>query len=176
MATIVEFEGKTPQIHDSVFVASTAVIIGDVLVKEGASVWYGAVLRGDSGIIRIGKETNVQDNVVIHADTEHGTIIGDRVTLGHGCILHDTNIGDGCVIGMLATLLHHSVVGERCMIGAGAVVREGFVIPSNSVAAGVPAKVMKELDGSAKGWLDMAYEEYTELSKRYKKGARVVSQ
>ena len=82
MATIVEFEGKTPQIHESVFVASTAVIIGDVVLEEGVSVWYGAVLRGDSGIIRIGKETNVQDNVVIHADTEHGTIIGDRVTLG----------------------------------------------------------------------------------------------
>ena len=174
MATIVEFEGKTPQIHTSVFVASTAVIIGDVVLEEGASVWYGAVLRGDSSIIRIGKETNVQDNVVIHADTEHGTIIGDRVTLGHGCILHDTNIGDGCVVGMLATLLHHSVVGERCMIGAGAVVREGFDIPPYSVAAGVPAKVMKKLDGSAKEWLDMAYEEYTKLSERYKKGARII--
>ncbi|MEE2688199.1 MAG: gamma carbonic anhydrase family protein [Pseudomonadota bacterium] len=174
MATIVEFEGKTPQIHASVFVASTAVIIGDVVLKEGASVWYGAVLRGDSSIIRIGKETNVQDNVVIHADTEQGTIIGDRVTLGHGCILHDTNIGDGCVVGMLATLLHHSVVGERCMIGAGAVVREGFDIPPYSVAAGVPAKVMKKLDGSAKEWLDMAYEEYTKLSERYKKGARII--
>ena len=175
MANIVEFEGRTPQIHDSVFVASTAMIIGDVVLEEGASVWYGAVLRGDSGIIRIGKETNVQDNVVIHADTEHGTIIGDRVTLGHGCILHDTNIGDGCVIGMLATLLHHSVVGERCMIGAGAVVREGFEISPNSVAAGVPAKVMKVLDGSAKEWLDMAYEEYIKLSERYKKGVRVVN-
>ena len=86
MATIVEFEGKRPQIHESVFVASTAVLIGDVVLDKGASVWYGAVLRGDSGIIRIGKESNVQDNVVIHADTEHGTIIGDRVTLGHGCI------------------------------------------------------------------------------------------
>lgn len=171
MANIVEFEGRTPQIHDSVFVASTAMIIGDVVLEEGASVWYGAVLRGDSGIIRIGKETNVQDNVVIHADTEHGTIIGDRVTLGHGCILHDTNIGDG----WLATLPHHSVVGERCMIGAGAVVREGFEIPPNSVAAGVPAKVMKELDGSAKEWLDTAHEEYIELSERYKKGARVVN-
>ena len=176
MMSIGEFEGKTPQIHDSVFVAPTAVIIGDVVLEEGASVWYGAVLRGDSGIIRIGKETNVQDNVVFHADTEHGTIIGDRVTLGHGCILHDTYIGDGCVIGMLATLLHHSVVGKRCMIGAGAVVREGFEIPAISVAAGVPAKVMKGLDGSAKEWLDIAYEEYTELSKRYKKGARVVSE
>ena len=86
MATIVEFEGKRPKIHSSVFVASTAVLIGDVVLDEGASVWYGAVLRGDSGMIRVGKESNVQDNVVIHADTEHGTIIGDRVTLGHGCI------------------------------------------------------------------------------------------
>ncbi|PPR60761.1 MAG: Carnitine operon protein CaiE [Alphaproteobacteria bacterium MarineAlpha4_Bin2] len=175
MATIVEFEGKTPQIHSSVFVASTAVIIGDVVLEEGASVWYGAVLRGDSGIIRVGKESNVQDNVVIHADTEHGTIIRERVTLGHGCILHDTHIGDGCVVGMLATLLHRSVVGKRSMIGAGAVVREGFEVPSYSVAAGVPAKVMKALDGSAKEWLDIAYEEYTDLSERYKKGARIIS-
>ena len=174
MATIVEFEGKRPKIHTSVFVASTAVLIGDVVLDEGASVWYGAVLRGDSGMIRVGKESNVQDNVVIHADTEHGTIIGDRVTLGHGCILHDTKIGDGCVIGMLATLLHHSVVEEKCMIGAGAVVREGFRVPPRSVAAGVPAKVMKELNGSAEEWLNMAYEEYNELSERYKKSARVI--
>ena len=174
MATIVEFEGKRPKIHTSVFVASTAVLIGDVVLDEGASVWYGAVLRGDSGMIRVGKESNVQDNVVIHADTENGTIIGERVTLGHGCILHDTKIGDGCVIGMLATLLHHSVVGEKCMIGAGAVVREGFRIPPRSVAAGVPAKVMKELNGSAEEWFNMAHEEYTELSERYKKSARVI--
>ena len=176
MATIIEFEGKTPQIHESVFVASTAVLIGDVIIGEHSSVWYGAVLRGDTGTIRIGNESNVQDNVVIHADTEHGTVIGDRVTLGHGCILHDTNVGDGCVIGMLATLLHHSVIGERCMIGAGAVVRESFEVPPRSVAAGVPAKVMKELNGSSAEWLDMAYEEYTELLERYKKGARIISE
>ncbi|MEL0113251.1 MAG: gamma carbonic anhydrase family protein [Rickettsiales bacterium] len=176
MATIIEFEGKSPKIHESAFVASTAVLIGDVVLDEHASVWYGAVLRGDSGKIRIGKESNVQDNVVIHADTEHGTIVGDRVTLGHGCILHDTNVGDGCVIGMLATLLHRSVIGERCMIGAGAVVREGFEVPPGMVAAGVPAKVMKELDGSAAEWLDMAYEEYTELAERYRTGARVISE
>ena len=176
MATIIEFEGKSPKIHESAFVASTAVLIGDVVLDEHASVWYGAVLRGDSGKIRIGKESNVQDNVVIHADTEHGTIVGDRVTLGHGCILHDTNVGDGCVIGMLATLLHRSVIGERCMIGAGAVVREGFEVPPRMVAAGVPAKVMKELDGSAAEWLDMAYEEYTELAERYRTGARGISE
>lgn len=174
MATIIEFEGKSPQIHESVFVASTAVIIGDVVLEENASVWFGAVIRGDSGKIRIGRETNVQDNVVIHADTEHGTILGNRVTVGHGAILHDTNIGDGCVIGMLATLLHHSVVGERCMIGAGSVVRERFEVPANSVAAGVPAKVLKELDGSAAEWLEMAYEEYIELSARHRAGARMI--
>jgi carbonic anhydrase/acetyltransferase-like protein (isoleucine patch superfamily) len=132
-------------------------------------------LRGDSGAIRVGKESNVQDNVVIHADTEHGTVIGNRVTLGHGCILHDTKIGDGCVVGMLATLLHHSVVEDQCMIGAGAVVREGFRIPPRSVAAGVPAKVMKKLSGSSEDWLNMAYQEYTELSERYKKSARVIT-
>lgn len=176
MATIMEFEGKRPQIHPSVFVASTAVIIGDVVLDEHASVWFGAVLRGDSGPIRIGKETNIQDNVVIHADTKGGTVIGDRVTVGHGAILHDTRIGDGCVIGMLATLLHHSAVGESCMIGAGSVVRERFEIPARKVAAGVPAKILKDLEGSAKQWLDMAYKEYVELVERYHKGARVIEE
>lgn len=176
MATIIEFEGKTPQIHDSVFLASTAVIIGDVVLEEHASVWFGAVLRGDSGPIRVGKETNIQDNVVIHADTRHGTVLGDRVTVGHGAILHDTNVGDGCVIGMLATLLHNSVIGESCMIGAGAVVREGFEVPVRSVAAGVPAKVLKQLDGSAAKWLETAYEEYVELVERHRKSARVITE
>ena len=175
MPTIIEFEGKSPQIDDSVYLASTAVVIGDVILEEQSSVWYGAVLRGDSGLIRIGKESNLQDNVVIHADTTQGTIIGNRVTVGHGAILHDTKVGDGCVIGMLATLLHHSVVGERCMIGAGAVVRESFEVPPNTVAAGVPAKVLKNLEGSAEEWLDMAYEEYIELSMRYKTGARLIN-
>lgn len=174
MATIIEFEGKTPRIHDTVFLAPTAVVIGDVVLGEHASVWFGAVLRGDSGPIRIGRETNVQDNVVIHADTAHGTVIGDRVTIGHGAVLHDTAVGDGCVIGMLATLLHRSVVGESCMIGAGSVLREGFEVPPRTVAAGVPAKILKDLDGSAKQWLDTAYEEYTELVERYHKGARTV--
>ena len=174
MAKIIKFEGKTPKIHETVFLASTAVVIGDVILEEESSVWYGAVLRGDSGKIRIGKESNIQDNVVIHADTTQGTILGNRVTIGHGAILHDTKVGDGCVIGMLATLLHFSVVGERCMVGAGAVVRENFEIPPNSVAAGVPAKVMKALDGGAKEWLDMAYEEYIDLSARYRNGAHEV--
>ena len=174
MATIIEFEGKSPRIHESVFLAETAVLIGDVVIEAHASVWYGAVLRGDSGPIRIGTESNVQDNVVIHADTEHGTLVGDRVTLGHGAILHDTKVGDGCVIGMLATLLHHSVIGESCMIGAGSVVRERFEVPARKVAAGVPAKILKDLDGSAKQWLDMAYEEYTHLVERYRKGARLL--
>lgn len=176
MATIIEFEGKTPKIHDSVFLASTAVIIGDVVLEEHASVWFGAVLRGDSGPVRVGRETNIQDNVVIHADTAGGTVIGERVTVGHGAILHDTRIGNGCVIGMLATLLHHSVVGESCMIGAGAVVREHFEVPPRKVAAGVPAKILKDLDGSAQQWLDVAYEEYVELVERYHKGARTITE
>jgi carbonic anhydrase/acetyltransferase-like protein (isoleucine patch superfamily) len=164
---MIEYEGKRPQVHDTVFLAETAVLIGDVVVGPDSSVWFGAVLRGDAGEIRIGGKTNIQDNVVIHADTENGTHIGDCVTVGHGAVLHDTRVGNRCLVGMNATLLHYSVVEDECMIGAGCVIRERFEAPRRSVVAGVPGKIMKEIDDSATRWLDEAYQDYLYLVERY---------
>src|SRR5262249_59580329 len=114
---IVEYDGKRPQIGEGVFIAPTAVIIGDVEIGDGASIWYGAVLRGDEGRILIGAGSNVQDNAVIHTTAEHPTILKRDVTIGHGALLEGCTIESGAVIGMGAIVLHQAVVGEQAMIG-----------------------------------------------------------
>ena len=116
---------------------------GDVLLKPGTTVWYGAVLRGDSGTLTIGENTNIQDNAVLHCDAGGKVLLGRNVTVGHCALVHGCTVGDDSLIGMHATLLNHSVVGKRCIIGAGALVPEGMVIPDGSVAVGVPARVIK---------------------------------
>ena len=126
------FCGKSPRNEGAAFVAPNATVQGDVILKPGSTVWYGAVLRGDDGTLTLGENTNVQDNAVLHCD------IGGAVTLGRS-----VTVGDGTLIGMHATLLNHCVVGKNCIIGAGALVPEGMVIPDGSVAVGVPARVIK---------------------------------
>ncbi len=174
MAMLIEFEGKTPQVHESVFLAENAVLIGDVVVEEEASIWYGVVLRGDQSFIRVGPAVNVQDNTVIHADTEIGTILEERVSIGHGAVLHDTRICAGSMVGMNATLLHGSVIGAGSLVGAGSVVREGFEAPDGSVVAGVPAKVLKQIEGNAADWLIKGTDGYLDLKQRYAATARLV--
>ena len=141
---LIEYEGITPNIHASVFVAPGAMIIGDVTIGEESSVWFNSVLRGDLEPIRIGCRTNVQDGSVIHMDKEIPCLIGDDVTIGHGAILHSCTIGNEALIGMGAILLTGSVIGERAIIAAGTLVREGQEIPPGTVAMGVPAVVRRE--------------------------------
>lgn len=174
MAMLIEFEGKIPQVHESVYLAPTAVLIGDVVVEAEASIWFGVVLRGDQSFIRVGPATNIQDNTVIHADTKAGTILGERVTIGHGAVLHDTTVGDGSMVGMNATVLHGSVIGAGSLVGAGSVVREGFEAPDGSIVAGVPAKVLKPVEGNAADWLATAPNDYLDLKRRYVETARLV--
>src|SRR5215510_12599056 len=119
---IVEFEGKHPRIGKDVFIAPTAVIIGDVEIGDGVSVWYGVVLRGDEGRIVIGRGSNVQDNAVIHTTTEFPTILKENVTIGHGALLEGCTVEDGAVVGMGAIILHQVVIGEQAMVAAGSVV------------------------------------------------------
>ena len=126
------FCGKSPRNEGAAFVAPNATVQGDVILKPGSTVWYGAVLRGDDGTLILGENSNVQDNAVLHCD------VGGAVTLGRS-----VTVGDGTLIGMHATLLNHCVVGKNCIIGAGALVPEGMVIPDGSVAVGVPARVIK---------------------------------
>lgn len=145
MAIIIPFDGKSPRIADDVFIAPNAVIIGDVEVGPGSSIWFGAVLRGDIGPIRIGRRTNLQDNVVVHLDRDAPTTIGDDVTIGHGAIVHGTTIGNGTQVGMGAVVLSRSRIGENCLIAAGAVVLEDAQIPPGSVVMGVPGKIKREV-------------------------------
>ncbi len=141
---LIEYEGKMPSIHSSVFVAPGAMIIGDVKIGEESSIWFNCVLRGDLEPIHIGCRTNIQDGTVIHMDKEIPCLIGDDVTVGHGAILHSCNIDNEALIGMGAILLTGCKIGERAIVAAGTLVREGQEIPSGSIAMGVPAVVRRE--------------------------------
>lgn len=164
---LVEYQGKKPTIADGAFVAPTAVLIGDVTVSEGASIWYGAVLRGDFGKIVIGKNSSIQDNVVMHMTPGGETRVGDNVTIAHGAVLHTAQVGNGAVIGMNAVLLDNCVIGEQCMIAAGSVVSAGVNIPPRHLAAGSPAVPKKEISGEALNWVTASSMAYAHLTKTY---------
>jgi carbonic anhydrase/acetyltransferase-like protein (isoleucine patch superfamily) len=168
VACILTYNGKTPRIGKGAFIAPTACLIGDVEIGDGSSVWFGAVLRGDEAAIRIGAETSVQDNAVIHVYEGHDTVIEDRVTIGHGAILEACHVKRGALIGMNAVVLERAVVGERSLVAAGSVVLEGQTIPDGMLAAGVPAKVKRPLEGRSKEWLDVSADAYVRLSNAYR--------
>ncbi|HSK99734.1 MAG TPA: gamma carbonic anhydrase family protein [Rubrobacteraceae bacterium] len=167
MAHILPFEDKEPEVHPGAFVAPTAVLIGDVRVEEGASVWFGAVLRGDFNRIVVGAGTSVQDNCVIHTNEDLPTTIGSNVTVGHLSLLEGCEIGDGALIGMGSIVLNRARVGRRAMLAAGSVVKEGGEVPDEVLAAGVPALVKKSLEGSSSEWVEMAAREYQALRLKY---------
>ena len=139
------FCGKSPRNEGAAFVAPNATVQGDVILKPGSTVWYGAVLRGDDGTLTLGENSNVQDNAVLHCDPGGQVVLGKNVTVGHSALVHGCTVGDNSLVGMHATILNHAVVGKNCIIGAGALVPEGMVIPDNSVAVGVPARVIKTI-------------------------------
>lgn len=145
MPTILPFLDKLPRIAPTAFVAGNATIIGDVEIEEGASIWFGAVLRGDVGPIRIGKRSNIQDLAVVHTTTGLSeAIVGEDVTVGHGCILHGCRIGNRVLVGMGSILLDNAVIGDDAVIGAGSLVTARMVIPAGSLVMGRPAKVVRE--------------------------------
>lgn len=140
------FDGRVPQVGNGVFLAAGARVIGDVVLGENVSVWFNAVIRGDVERVRIGKNTNIQDNAVIHVTHfDNPTKVGENVTVGHGAILHGCTIGDGALIGMKAVVLDRAVVGEGALVAAGAVVRPNTEIPPHTLVAGIPAKVVRPL-------------------------------
>ena len=141
---LIDFEGLSPKIHPSVFIAPGAMIIGDVTIGKDSGVWFNCVLRADIDRIEIGAGSNVQDGTVIHLDTGVPTIIGDDVTIGHAAIIHACTIGDGALIGMGAIVLSGAKIGEEAIVAAGTLVREGQEIPPRAVAMGVPAQVRRE--------------------------------
>lgn len=144
-ASILSIPAGTPTLHETAFVAAGARLVGDVTIEEGASVWYNAVVRGDSASITLGAGSNLQDNVSVHVDAGHPVIIGRDVSVGHNAVVHGCTIGDGSLIGMGSVVLSSAVIGSGCLVAGGAVVLESSVIPDGSLVAGVPAKVRREL-------------------------------
>jgi carbonic anhydrase/acetyltransferase-like protein (isoleucine patch superfamily) len=168
---IIEYKGKAPRISPSAFVAPTAVIIGDVIVGDEASIWWGAVIRSDQNQnpIKVGARTSIQDNCVLHSG-EAPTIIEDDCTIGHGAIMEGPLIKRGAIIGMNVTLLENVEIGEEALIAAGSVVVPHTKIPPRVLAAGAPAKVKKELAGEALHWIKMGSSTYVNLCNSYKTG------
>lgn len=164
---LVEFNGKRPQVEKGAFIAPTATLIGDVTVGKGASIWYGAVLRGDFGRITVGRGSSVQDNVVVHVIPDCETVIGEEVTVAHGAILHSCTIEKGAIIGMGAVLQDLCFVGAEAMIAAGSVIPANMQIPPRHLAAGVPAEIKKEITGASLMWVTTSAPMYSELAGRY---------
>jgi carbonic anhydrase/acetyltransferase-like protein (isoleucine patch superfamily) len=166
---LVPFRGASPAVHETAFVAPTASLIGEVVLGASASVFYGATVRADTTPIRIGDGTNLQDNVVVHADPGFPAVIGNRVSVGHGAVVHGCTIEDDCLVGMGATVLNGAVIGTGSLVAAGAVVLEGTVVPPRSLVAGVPAKVRRELtDDEVQGIRDNA-DRYRALAEEHRR-------
>jgi len=169
--TIMPFEGISPRIDPSVFIAAGARIIGDVEIAEKSSVWFNVVIRGDVNSIRIGRRTNIQDLVMCHVThRKYALVIGEDVTVGHSAVLHGATIGDRVLIGMGAKVLDRSKVGDESLIAAGAVVREGFEVPEGTLVAGVPAKVVRELSDDERAMVAQGALNYESYVARFRAG------
>ncbi len=160
--------GKRPNVHPDAYIAPTAVLIGDVVVEAGASVWFGAVLRGDEAQIRVGQGANVQDNAVLHCAENLPTVLEPNASVGHSAQLEGCVVERGAVVGMGATMLQRSRLGAGSMLAAGAVLQEGMEVPPGHMAAGVPATVKKALDGSSNNWVGTTAKHYQDRALAYR--------
>jgi carbonic anhydrase/acetyltransferase-like protein (isoleucine patch superfamily) len=164
-----KYQDKYPKVADSAFIAQSADIVGDVVIEEDCSIWFGAVLRGDENYIKVGKGTNIQDNATVHiTGDKYSTEIGEYVTVGHGAIVHACKIGNFCLVGMGAIVLDGAEVGDYTIIGAGSVVTGGKKIPSGVLVLGSPGKVIRELTDEEKVNLENSAQNYIDLSKKFK--------
>lgn len=168
MPLIRPYKNILPKIHDSVFVAENAVIIGDVEIGEGSGIWYGCTLRGDVNIIRIGRRSNIQDHTIIHvSSTGQGTYIGDDVTVGHAAVLHACTIGNLAFIGMQACIMDDAVIEDGAMVAAGALVTPGKRIPAGQLWGGSPARYMRDLTEEERDFLPFSAARYARLAQEY---------
>jgi len=161
---IIAFNGKTPVIGENVFIASTAVVIGDVTIGDESSIWYNTVLRGDMAPIYIGRQTNIQDNCTLHTDYGHPATVGDRVSVGHNAVVHGCTIEDEALVGIGAIVLNGATVGRGAVVAAGSVVREGQVIAPGMLAAGIPAALKQAISAETAERFQMAYRHYVALA------------
>ncbi|MBI5432291.1 MAG: gamma carbonic anhydrase family protein [Planctomycetes bacterium] len=160
-------QGLMRRVEGGAFVASNAIVTGDVTFGEDVGVWFGCVLRGDDAPLIVGRRTNVQDLTMIHADPGVPNVIGEDVTIGHRCVLHGARVEDRCLIGMGAILLAGSVIGRESLVAAGAVVREDFVVPPRSLVAGVPAKILRTLTDDEVRSFEASAEGYVQKLRLY---------
>ncbi len=171
MATY-ELDGARPQTEGDHWIAETAVVLGRVILKKNASVWFGAVLRGDNDPITIGENSNIQDGSVLHTDVGHPLTIGRDVTIGHMVMLHGCTIGDNTLIGIGSVILNGARIGKNCLIGARTLITEGKEIPDNSMVVGSPGKIIRTLDENAAQMMTASAHHYVENWKRYARGLK----
>jgi carbonic anhydrase/acetyltransferase-like protein (isoleucine patch superfamily) len=168
--TIYTLDGIHPRLHASAWVADSATVIGDVVMGQDASVWFGTVVRGDTATLTIGAGSNIQDLSVLHADVGVPLLIGERVTVGHKVMLHGCTIGDETLIGIGAVVLNGARIGRNCLVGAGALVTEGKEFPDGSMIIGSPARVVKQLTPEQIEGLRESARRYVANAKRYRAG------
>ena len=172
---IYELDGKAPEVADSAWVADSAQVMGHVTLAEDSSVWFGAVLRGDTETITVGKGSNIQDGSVLHADYGYPLSLGERVTVGHQVMLHGCTIGDETLIGIGATVLNGAKIGRNCLVGARALITEGKEFPDGSMIFGSPAKVVRTLTPEQVEGLRRSAEHYMENAQRYRRGLKKIA-
>lgn len=161
------YKSFKPQLHDGVYVAEGAMVIGQVTLSQNVNIWFNSVIRGDINTIFIGKNTNIQDLSVIHVDKLNNVKIGENVTVGHKVTLHGCHIGDGCLIGMGSTILDGAKIGASTLVGAGSLVPPGKVFPEGVLVMGSPAKVVRELTDEEKTWINNHYKSYLKTKDEY---------
>lgn len=167
---IYPYEGKYPDIHPSVFMSEDVIIVGDVHIAEDVNLWFGTVIRGDVNKVRIGARTNIQDNCTLHeTHQKYPLIIGEDVTVGHAAVLHACTLHDACLIGMGAKVLDNATVHSESLVAAGAVVREGFEVSPGTLAAGVPARIVRELTDDERAHIRNSARQYLGYVETYRK-------
>ena len=172
---IYELDSIAPRLADTAWVADSAQVMGNVELAEDTSIWFGAVVRGDTEVIRIGQGSNIQDCSVLHADIGMPLTIGENVTVGHQVMLHGCTIGDGSLIGIGAVVLNGAKIGKGCIVGAGSLVTEGKTFPDGSMILGSPAKVVRELSQTQQDALRMSAVHYIENAKRFQRGLKKIA-
>lgn len=172
---IYELNGDAPLIADSAWVADSAQVMGNVTLAADVSIWFGAVVRGDTETIRVGQRTNIQDLSVLHADVGMPLTVGDDVTVGHKVMLHGCTIGDGSLIGIGAIVLNGAKIGKGCLVGAGSLVTEGKEFPDGSMIMGTPAKVVRQLTPEQLQGLLQSAEHYVSNARRFRTGLKKIA-
>ncbi|GCF09340.1 gamma carbonic anhydrase family protein [Dictyobacter arantiisoli] len=168
---VLPYKGVWPTIAENVFIAPGAMVIGNVTLHEGVSIWYNAVLRGDSAPIVVGRQSNIQDNCTLHVDADAPLTIGAECTIGHNAVVHGATLGERVLVGMHATVLSHASIGAETIIGANALVSEHKHVEEHSLAVGVPVRVIRKLTDNERTMLFLSAQHYAELAQEYQQAS-----